>query len=142
MPEPQRYSPSPHSREPDLAPLRNRVVLGEPLDVLFRVLLTMRFGPERDGMVEVEFTVPHDEADALLRAMGRVGSGVVRDDQQSEQDCDRFIKVVTQVLLACEVAIAQAGATRRHPAGQAAAWGRRPIRGTSRRSLRVTMTDD
>ena len=91
--------PTPHLREVDVTPLRGAMVLGEPLEVLFSAVLRFRFGEPRDGLVPVGATLPNDEAEALVRAMGRVERDVPGDCRtRGQRDCDRLVAVTQRVL--------------------------------------------
>jgi hypothetical protein len=93
--------PTPHRFAVDLAPLEGVKVLGEPLDVLYSALLRVRFGAERDGLMEASATWPQHEAEAFQRAMARSEPAFAGDRRTAGQrDCDRFLSVAMRV---CEV---------------------------------------
>jgi hypothetical protein len=99
MSQVERNRPTPHRYAVELASLEGVSVLGEPLRLLFSGLLRLRFGPSRDGMMDVEAVWPKEEADALQRAMVRAEPDVPGDLRTIEQrDCDRFLAVVERVL--------------------------------------------
>ena len=69
------------------------------LEVLFSAVLRFRFGEPRDGLVPVGATLPNDEAEALVRAMGRVERDVPGDCRtRGQRDCDRLVAVTQRVL--------------------------------------------
>jgi hypothetical protein len=102
-------TPPPRVRASDWSALRNRVLLGEQLEVLFRALLRLEFATERDGMATFTARLPFADAHALVRAMDRVAAVEPDDDRtEGQRRCDHFLKLAGQILLACDVAIAQA----------------------------------
>ena len=91
--------PTPPRHDVDLTRFFGQTVLGEPRAVLASALLRLRFRDAGHGMAELDAVLLQHEAEALLRAMGRVEDEVPDDPRtEGQRDCDRLLAVVELVL--------------------------------------------
>lgn len=102
---------SPHRRPVDLTGLEGITVLGEPVSVLFSLLLRLELGEPDGGMIELSADIPAAEAEALTRAMARVEPAIPGDRRtEGQRDADHFIIVVERVQEVIAAAIHTRGA--------------------------------
>ncbi len=102
---------SPHRLPVDLNTLEGITVLGEPVSVLFSLLLRLEFGEPDNGMMEASAEIPAAEAEALTRAMARAEPKVPGDRRtKGQRDADRFLIVVERIQEVMTAAIHRRGA--------------------------------